>query len=59
MLRIWKFIIVVLLVVQTSLAYKTFKNVLVADDNNYEDLIHEKGKYTLVNVSTMFVKAFE
>ncbi|CAM9010883.1 unnamed protein product [Wickerhamomyces anomalus] len=49
MLNIFKYCLLFLLLINTSFAYKTFKDVIVADDSNFEDLIHEKGKYTFIN----------
>lgn len=48
-MNLFNYLLVAFLVITQSNAYKTFKNVLVADDSNFEDLIHEKGKYTFVN----------
>lgn len=48
MLNIFKYCLFLLLI-NSSFAYKTFKDVIVADDSNFEGLIHEKGKYTFIN----------
>lgn len=37
------------LFLQAVSSWKLFKNVIVADDSNYEDIIHSKGKYSFIN----------
>lgn len=44
-----KLLLSLLLLIQAVFAFKTFKGVIVADDSNFEDLIHTKGKYTFIN----------
>lgn len=42
-------VLVVLALVNLACAFKLFKNIIVADDNNFEEVIGTRGSYTLVN----------
>lgn len=41
-------VLILLYILQLTLAYKLFKGIIVADDSNFEKIIQARGKYTLV-----------
>jgi thiol-disulfide isomerase/thioredoxin len=44
-----KGVFILLYLLKLTLGFKLFKGVIVAEDNNFEDVIGNKGTYTLVN----------